>query len=56
MGGRERVTTLRARVRTDEDRSNVRAWRFAGCFSAWDAEVEEEGGGILLPLRLCDQM
>ena len=41
MGGRERVTTLRARVRTDEDRSNVRAWRFTRCLSAWDAEAVE---------------
>jgi hypothetical protein len=49
----ETVATRRARVRTDEDRSSVRAWGFTNCFSAWDTEaVEEEGGGVLLPLRV----
>ena len=45
--------TRRARARTDEDTSSVRAWRIASCFSAWTAEaVEEEGGSVLLPLRV----
>ena len=40
-------------MRTDEDRSSVRTWRFTSGFSAWDAEaVEEEGGDALLPLRV----
>ena len=37
----------RARVRTDEDRSSVRAWRFTRCFSAWDAEAVEVVGSEL---------
>ena len=47
---RERVATQRVRVRTDEDRSSVRAWRSASRFSAWTAEAVEEDGGVLLPL------
>ena len=37
----------RARVRTDEDRSSVRGWRFTRCFSAWDAEAVEVVGAEL---------
>ena len=44
---RERVATHRARVRTDEDRSRVRAWRFTRCFSARDAEAVEVVGAEL---------
>ena len=40
-GGKEEVATRTTRVRTDEDRSNVRAWRFTRCLSAWDAEAVE---------------
>ena len=43
---RERVATRGARVRTDEDRSSVCAWRFTKCFSAWDAEAVEVAGAV----------
>ena len=44
---RERVATRGVRVRTDEDRSSVRAWRFTRCFSACDAEAVEVVGAEL---------
>ena len=41
------MATHRVQVRTDEDRSSVRAWRFMRCFSAWDAEAVEVVGAEL---------
>ena len=43
----ERVATHRVQVRTDEDRSSIRVWRFTRCFSAWDTEAVEVVGAKL---------